>query len=60
MTREHLVKLGYKYEVGHWHLNGRYTFLRAFKRRPSTKSINRLAIKWNCDLDRLNVQTINV
>ena len=60
MKREHLVALGYKYEVGHWTLKGAYTFLKAFKRRPSQKSIERIAVKWNCDLDRLNVQTINV
>ena len=60
MTRESLVKLGYKYEVGHWTLRGKYTFLKAFKRWPSQKSIERIAVKWNCELDRLNVQTINI
>jgi len=60
MRRESLVTLGYKYEVGHWTLSGKYTFLKAFKRRPSKKSIERIAVKWNCELDRLNVQTINV
>jgi hypothetical protein len=56
MIRKHLLSLGYKYEVVY--TNHNLTHLKAYKVRPSTKSLNIIANRWKCEIGELIIQEI--
>ena len=56
MIRENLFLSGYKYEV--IYINHNLTHLKAYKVRPSTKSLNIIANRWNCEINQLKLQEI--
>lgn len=56
MIRENLLLSGYKYEV--IYINHNLTHLKAYKVRPSTKSLNIIANRWKCEINKLKLQEI--
>lgn len=56
MIRKHLLLLGYKYEV--IYINHNLTHLKAYKVRPSTKSLKLIANRWKCEINKLIIQEI--
>ena len=56
MIRKHLLSLGYKYEVAYADQN--LTHLKAYKVRPSAKSLKIIADRWECEINQLKLQEI--
>ena len=56
MIRKHLLSLGYKYEVAYTDQN--LNHLKAYKVRPSTKSLKLIANRWKCEINKLKLQEI--
>lgn len=56
MIRKNLLLSGYKHEIVY--INQNLTHLKAYKARPSAKSLKIIANRWKCKINQLIIQEI--